>query len=314
MGAQNEGDPPVDHDWEERSGVVAIPDGAKSAVVAFQIFGPGICWIDEAWARYAPAPAADDSASRSGVAPSTPGADEWNVSQHFVGTDQQQRYFLHTPASGPPDEGFRLLLVVPGGDGSAEYQEFVSNIAKNAAGNRYVVAQLVAPPVTDPKALVWPIEKNPDPAVAVSTEAFIDGVIADVRDRYTIDPRHVYILGWSSGGPPSYAATLREGSPIRGAFVAMSVFKPEQVADLHEAAGRAFYLLHSPEDPIPMRFPRDAMQQLGQGGAEVRLVEYAGGHGWHGDVFGTIRKGIAWLEEHSTAPAAEESHEENDEP
>jgi len=28
-----------------------------------------------------------------------------------------------------------------------------------------------------------------------------------------------------------------------------------------------------------------------------KLVTYEGGHGWHGDVFGHIRKGIEWMQE-----------------
>ena len=36
---------------------------------------------------------------------------------------------------------------------------------------------------------------------------------------------------------------------------------------------------------------------LHQHGARTNLVEYSGGHGWRGDVFGMIRGGVDWLEE-----------------
>ena len=45
-----------------------------------------------------------------------------------------------------------------------------------------------------------------------------------------------------------------------------------------------------------MSFPRDAQAKLSKAGGAVTLVTYEGGHGWHGDVFGTIRAGFEWLE------------------
>jgi predicted esterase len=38
---------------------------------------------------------------------------------------------------------------------------------------------------------------------------------------------------------------------------------------------------------------RDELRGLG---AKTELRTYDGGHGWHGDVYGEIRRGIAWLE------------------
>ena len=84
---------------------------------------------------------------------------------------------------------------------------------------------------------------------------------------------------------------------MTGSFVAMSVFKPDQLATIANAKGRAYYILHSPEDFIAMSFPERARDELARHGATTKLVTYAGGHGWHGDVFGMIRDGVAWLEE-----------------
>jgi predicted esterase len=46
-----------------------------------------------------------------------------------------------------------------------------------------------------------------------------------------------------------------------------------------------------------------AEKELKTAGAEVKLVEYEGGHGWRGDVFGAIRDGILWLEKHHARPS-----------
>lgn len=59
-----------------------------------------------------------------------------------------------------------------------------------------------------------------------------------------------------------------------------------------------FLINHSPEDKIcPIRMAKDAKERLSKEGAAVGFVTYDGGHGWHGNIFGAIRSGIAWLEE-----------------
>jgi predicted esterase len=76
----------------------------------------------------------------------------------------------------------------------------------------------------------------------------------------------------------------------------MSVFKPEQLPRLENGKGKAFYILHSPQDFIKMSFPESARDQLAAAGAKTKLATYEGGHGWKGDVFGNIRAGMDWLE------------------
>ena len=77
----------------------------------------------------------------------------------------------------------------------------------------------------------------------------------------------------------------------------MSVFKPDQLPDLKRAKDKLYYILHSPEDKIPIRFAEAARDQLAEAGAKTKLQTYEGGHGWHGDVYGNIRAGIEWLEQ-----------------
>jgi hypothetical protein len=42
--------------------------------------------------------------------------------------------------------------------------------------------------------------------------------------------------------------------------------------------------------------PPDGERELTEAGAKVRLETDAGGHGWRGDLYGDIRRGIEWLE------------------
>lgn len=214
-----------------------------------------------------------------------------------IGGDEKKRYFLVGPKREAPERGHALLVVLPGGDGSAEFRPFVANILRSSLPEGFIVAQAVAPVWTDDEdRIVWPTALLADPGMAFPTEAFIAEIVVDVKARHAVDPARVYALGWSSGGPPVYTATLMEGSPLAGAFVAMSVFKPDMLPPLDGAKGKAFYILHSPQDFIPMRFPEAAAARLAERGAATMLTTYEGGHGWRGDVFGMIRRGIEWME------------------
>ena len=224
-----------------------------------------------------------------------------------VGEVEEMRYFLigaEEDAKSPKD-GFRLLLVMPGGDGSADFKSFVQRIWKNALSERYLIAQLVAPQWSEDQAekLVWPTERNPWPKAEFTTETFLQEVIADVEERCELDLEHIYTLSWSSGGPAAYAYSLTKGTRVTGSFVAMSVFKPDQLPKLSAAKGQAYYLLHSPEDFIPIRMAEDAKKRLEKARAEVVLKTYEGGHGWRGDVYGMLREGIGWLERHHAKAA-----------
>ena len=216
-----------------------------------------------------------------------------------AGGDEHKRYFLIGPreTETPPKKGHGLLIILPGGDGSAEFRPFVKRIFKHAAPEEYVVAQPVAVKWTDDQRIVWPTQNNPVPEQQFSTEEFIKAVIEDVKTVLPVDERRVFCLGWSSSGPALYAAALAE-EPIAGGFyIAMSIFKARQLPPVKRAKGRLFYIEHSPDDRVcPYRMALDAKRQLVEAGATVQLSTYEGGHGWRGDVYGRIRKGIRWLE------------------
>jgi poly(3-hydroxybutyrate) depolymerase len=219
----------------------------------------------------------------------------------LIGGDVKKRYFLINGGTGDPSvkapaPGRPLLIILPGGDGSADFNPFVRRIWKNALPKEFVVAQAVAPRWRDDEnRVVWPTEKSPDDKMTFTTESFIEEIVADAKTRAKIDPSRVYALGWSSSGPPVYVATVRRGSSLAGAFVAMSVYHPETMPALEGARGKSFYVLHSPQDFIKMTFPQKAVEQLKGAGARTTLVEYEGGHGWHGDIWKTIRDGVEWM-------------------
>jgi predicted esterase len=211
--------------------------------------------------------------------------------------NEQQRYFLigAKPDQKAPDPGLGLLLVLPGGDGSAEFNPFVKRIWQNALPEGYLVAQLIAVPSDNKNQIVWPTSKDKDPKQKFSTEEFIANVVKEVKLKHKIDDGRVHALGWSSGGPAVYAAATMKDTPLRGAFVAMSVFFPAKLT-MAGARGQRFYLLQSPQDQVTRYvFAENAKKQLAAAGAKVELKQYEGGHGWQGNVFGNIREGIDWL-------------------
>lgn len=215
--------------------------------------------------------------------------------------DPDKRYILMGPSrdAAAPDDGYRLLLVLPGGDGSADFSPFIKRIFKQALPPSYLVAELVAPQWSaDQKDnVVWPTGSLPWTGMKFSTEDFVEAVVRDVSARFKVDPRYVFTLSWSSGGPAAYDVALRESTPITGSFVAMSIFPAQRYAHLERAKGRNFYILHSPDDQlIPMAHPQRASDLLSANGANVKFASYAGGHGWSGDVYGMIREGVTWLE------------------
>ena len=218
----------------------------------------------------------------------------------------KQEYILNDHSAGEvPEGGYNLLLVLPGGDGSADFQPFVTNIGKHAAGPEYLVAQLISVKWTSGQQIIWPTEESEVEDAEFTTEQFLEAVIGDVGKSHKLNAEHIYTLSWSSGGPAAYAASL-EVEEIKGSFVAMSVFKPEHLSPLSRAREHRYYIHHSPDDPVcPFRMAEAARDQLKEAGASVEFSTYDGGHGWRGDVFGALRKGIAWLAE--AEPPAEEN-------
>jgi len=222
------------------------------------------------------------------------------ATEHRAGGNDAFVYFeigANPPAEEPAD-GYQLLLVLPGGDGSRDFQPFVKRIYKFALTPDYLVAELVAPQWPGSERFVWPTAKDGAAAAEIVTEKFITGVVEDVASRHKVDRRRVFALGWSSGGPAVYAAALAEKPVLTASMPAMSVFVPRLLPPLERAKDRVFYILHSPDDEVcKFVLAKSAQDKLSTAGAKVKLAEYPGGHGWRGDVFGNISAGVAWMEE-----------------
>jgi len=226
--------------------------------------------------------------------------------EHFAGGDRNKRYFLirADEETKTPPKGFNLVIVLPGGDGGPDFNTFVKRIYKNALSRKYLVAQLVAVKWTAGQHIVWPTNKTKVEKQEFSTEQFVKAVVEDIKGKYKLNEQKIFTLSWSSGGPAGYAISLQEEKSVTGSYIAMSVFKPLSLENLKQAAGHCYYIDHSPEDNVcPFWMAEKARDTLREHGAKTKLVTYDGGHGWRGNIYGRIRKGIRWLESAVREPA-----------
>ena len=111
-----------------------------------------------------------------------------------------------------------------------------------------------------------------------------------------INSSAIFALAWSQGGPPAYSETLRADTQIRGALIVMSPFVPQDLPPLENAQGKAFYILHSPDDPLPISMALQARDLLEENGAVTHLEMYPGGHELPDDILERLRDGFRWLE------------------
>src|SRR5690606_19218942 len=140
------------------------------------------------------------------------------------------RYHLIEARAEPGEKGHGLLVVLPGGSGTADFLPFVQNGILGAAPADFVGAMLTAVTWTDDQQIVWRTARRRVPRMKFSTEQRVAAVLADVRARKTIDPTRIVLLAWSSSGPAVYDIALGRDTPFERAYVAMSVFKPDRQA------------------------------------------------------------------------------------
>lgn len=299
------------HDWNERGCqkmVAKLNDLTGLSVATFQGIDRGSSFVIDGTrgSQFAQKERNTNSSKKEPVAEEDPLADVADIpSQELkAGGDANKRFFLIGPKknSKPPEKGYGLIVVMPGGDGSADFNPFVRRIYKNAVPDGYILAQPIAVKWTKDQQIVWPTKKNPVEGMKFSTEEFVDAVIKQLDDKYKLDSERAFTMTWSSSGPAAYAVSL-SSDKITGSFIAMSVFKPNLLPPLDKAKGHGYFLYHSPDDRVcPIRMAEQAEKDLKANGATVKLATYQGGHGWRGNLYDDIKEGVEWLEKNHAAP------------
>lgn len=195
-----------------------------------------------------------------------------------------------------PPQGFKLLVILPGGDGGHGFFPFVKNIFQHSLDTSWIVVQPVAIQWTPNQQVVWPTSINPVDGMKFTTEVMVEGIIKDIQAQFPIDPQNIVSMSWSSSGPAAYAFSQRPESPIRGSYIAMSVFKLPFLPDPNRVKEHRYVIEHSPEDKLcPFHMAELARKTLRNAGATVTDVNYAGGHGWHGNAMERIQSALRKL-------------------
>jgi hypothetical protein len=216
----------------------------------------------------------------------------------YAGGNRNMLYVVSGPAGSAPAGGYKVLLVLPGGDGSIDFHTFIKRIQLNALPEGYLVAHLVAPKYAGSSKVVWPVKATQATATSpIVIEEFIETVVGELKANYKVDAKKVFALGWSSSGPALYSYISNKPRSVTGVYVAMSVYHSQDMGPLENVRGFPVYILHSPDDKTcPLVLAQKARSTLTEAGAKVGWDTYSGGHGWVEDPYGHIRSGIAFLE------------------
>ncbi|MGE0143440.1 MAG: hypothetical protein AB7I19_10360 [Planctomycetota bacterium] len=218
---------------------------------------------------------------------------------------ERSRYFLIPPrAVETVSESRQLLVVLPGGDGSAEFLPFVENGIAHQVSDDCVVAMLTATKWTDDQNTIWASDHSPVKGMGYTTEAFVNAVVETLSKEFSVQPAAVAVLAWSSSGPTIYSMLVDSKAPFTKGYVAMSVWpKHLRKGKLDGARGRRLVLDQSPQDTrTPFHHVRAAHAALAKARATVRVNVYEGGHGWVDMPLPRLRDSIAWLFDDAAAP------------
>ena len=223
-----------------------------------------------------------------------------------VAGSERQAYFEIAPrtvAGRDGGAGDPLLIVLPGGSGSADFLPFVKRIAANAVPKDFRVVQPIAVRWTDDQKVVWPTERLKVEGQRFSTEDFVRAVVADVASRSKLDERRVFAMGWSSSGPAVYSLALAEKTPLTGAYVLQSVYKPATLPPIANAKRRAIAIEHGRADRVcPFAMAEDAAKDWKAAGGLVNFTPHNGGHGFRGAVYPRMKAAIERLNLMSARP------------
>lgn len=225
--------------------------------------------------------------------------------------NREQRTFLEMPESPyfvlPPRKDpsagkpARLLVVVPGGTGSADFWPWVRDSLAAQVPAECAVAMVTAARWRDDQQIVWPTTQHPVDGMKYPTEKVVRAVVRQVAREFAVGPGDVAVLAWSSGGAAMHPLLAAADGPFARGYVAMSVF-PEGL-DLAAVAARRYVLDQSPEDQTTLfQHVRTAHAALTKAGAQVLVTTYRGGHGWHDDPLPRLKKNLAWLFGDQPAP------------
>lgn len=149
----------------------------------------------------------------------------------------RRHYDVHVPPVYAPDRPAAVVIYLHGGGGGPDSAQH-EGLFDTSDGNGFL---LVSPAGTGPDAanrlLTWNAGKwGSDSCCGYAAEkniddvGFLTAVIADVQARYTVDPRHIYLAGFSNGGMMAYRMACERAELIAAVAVVASPAVPDGCA------------------------------------------------------------------------------------
>jgi phospholipase/carboxylesterase len=124
-------------------------------------------------------------------------------------------------------------------------------------------------------------ELGADPVMFRSSYDKLSAFVADVCAHYPIDPRRLFLFGFSMGSVMAYALSLTRPGLVR-AVVACSGYIAEGTHLTYQwdkLGGTQFFVTHGTQDPVlPVQVGRRAQELLTAGGVRHQYREYSMGH------------------------------------
>lgn len=138
----------------------------------------------------------------------------------------------------------------------------------------------------------------PDPAQVLAALDTIDHFVDDILAIYPVDPRKLFLLGFSQGSLLSMCYTLTHPSRVAG-VIAQSGFIPQGVdLSIDETAlkDKPFILTHGLQDTmLPIEWARLSRDRLQGLGIDLEYHEFPMGHNVSMESLAVI---YTWLEKH----------------
>jgi phospholipase/carboxylesterase len=175
-------------------------------------------------------------------------------------------YSLYVPETYTAERPWPLVVALHGGSGNG--RAFLWSWLREARSSGAI---LVAPTARGNSAgATWALtgEDNDTPNLA--------RIVADVRARWSVDPRRLLLTGMSDGGTFCYVSALGADSPFTHLAPVCAAFHPMllSVADAERLRGLPVYLVHGVLDwMFPVEMARQAETALVAAGANVAYTE-----------------------------------------
>ena len=209
-------------------------------------------------------------AGRLAFLPRLPGKPPLPPGRHALGLFETRDAMLRVPAHVDPRLPTPLVVLFHGGGGSAE--KILPMLEAHADKRGFL---LLAPQSLHPTWDLVIAGNGPD-------RERLDRALAEVADRFLVDPSHLAFAGHSDGGSYALSLGLTNGDRVSHLIVSSAGFMSVQV----QAGAPKVFLSHGTRDEqIPIdRSARNHARLLRAAGYDLTYIEYDGPHAYDPEV------------------------------